>query len=84
MERRQLRQADEEVPIFEEGQVDIQRPGRESELPIHEQGVKRDVVVDQQSLGVEVPTVGQTSLHSLPAEFGGFVDPHRRIAVADR
>src|SRR6185369_12813723 len=61
VERRQRGQPDEEIPILEKRQGGIERPGLGEETALDQQGVERDVVVDQEDVRIEVAAVGEAA-----------------------
>ena len=70
LERREGGETDQEVPVLEERQRGIEGAGLGEEGALDQQGIERDVVVDQQDVGIEVAAVGEAALAADPAPLG--------------
>ena len=77
LEARVLGQADQEIPVLEDGQLRVELADLRQQGALDQDGVERDVVVEEQSLGIEIAAEGELPRHALPPR------PRRRGVDAD-
>ena len=71
VEARLRRETDEEVPVLEKRKAGIELADFIAEPALDHQRVERDVIVEEQQVGIEVAAVGQAPFHALPAATRG-------------